>query len=148
MDPFKPEWVVAILASVQIRDDLMTAQRKEVKATIAEYADCFALSVSKVTVAEDAVHQLNILDGTKFDLKKRYKWLSPLQKQYLNKKVNKLKATGIVKEISPTNVQYAAPVVLTKKAHSGVGLQLEELFHRLNNQLTAAGEPPLENLPP
>jgi transposase InsO family protein len=146
-NPFKPERVAAVLASVRIGDDLTADQRTEVESTIATYADCFALAVSEVTVAEDAVHRLNIPSGTKFDLKRGYRRLSPPQKQYLNKKVDELKAAGIIEEISPTDVRYAAPVVLAKKAHSGMGLPLEELLHRLNDQLVAAGEPPLENLP-
>jgi hypothetical protein len=48
----------------------------------------------------------------------------------------------------PTDVWYAAPVVLTKKAYAGGGLQLKKLLHKLNDQLVAAGEPPIENLPP
>jgi hypothetical protein len=46
------------------------------------------------------------------------------------------------------NVQFAAPVVLAKKAHSSVGLPREEILHRMNDQLVAAGEPPLDDLPP
>jgi hypothetical protein len=147
-DPFKPERVAAVLASVQIGNDLTAAQKAEVESMIATYADCFALSVSEVTVAENVVHRLNLPEGIKFDLRKGYRQLSPPQKQYLNKKVDELKAAGIIEEISPTDVRYAAPVVLTKKAHAGVGLQLDELLHKLNDQLVAAGEPPIENLPP
>jgi hypothetical protein len=77
-DPFKPEWVAVILASVKIGDDLTAWQRSKVELVISKYADCFTLSVSEVTVVEDAVHQLNIPEGTKFNLKKGYRQLSPL----------------------------------------------------------------------
>jgi hypothetical protein len=103
-NPFKPEQVAAVLASIRIGNDLTAAQRNKVEAMLARYADCFTLSVSEVIVAENAIHRLNIPEGTKFDLKKGYRRLSPPQKLYLNKKVDELRKAGIVEEISPTDV--------------------------------------------
>jgi hypothetical protein len=39
-------------------------------------------------------------------------------------------------------------VTIPQKAHTNEGLTLNELLHRLDEQCTAAGKPPAENLPP
>ena len=59
-DPYNPARIDAILAEVTIGQDLTPAQRKLVRQTVAEHAECFALSMSEVTPVEGAAHRLDI----------------------------------------------------------------------------------------
>jgi hypothetical protein len=67
--PFKVERVNAVLAELTIGDDLTKEQRVSIDNLLREFADCFALSMSKVTVVEGATHKLNIPEGTTFKKK-------------------------------------------------------------------------------
>jgi len=58
-----------------------------VKVLISEFADVFALSVSKVKQVEGTVHQLNIEPDAKFSTKVHQKPLTPPQQQYLHEKL-------------------------------------------------------------
>ena len=58
-----------ILELVQIGDDVSEVQRDKVKQLIAEFADCFALSLSEVNLIPGAVHKLDIPEGSTFRMK-------------------------------------------------------------------------------
>ena len=49
-DPFKVERVDAVLAELTIGDDLTEEQCVSIVNLLREFADCFALSMSEVTV--------------------------------------------------------------------------------------------------
>jgi hypothetical protein len=55
-DPFKVERVNAVLAELTIGDDLTQEQHVSIKNTLCEFADCFVLSMSEVTVVAGATH--------------------------------------------------------------------------------------------
>lgn len=74
---FKPKRVQEILKQVKIWPGLSQEQRQKVEMLIAEYADCFVLSVSEVRAVPDTVHCLNIPENAKFPLKVRQKTLTP-----------------------------------------------------------------------
>ena len=57
---FNPRRVAEILKLVTGDPDLTAKQTEKAKALIAEFADCFALSVSKVTAISGATHKLHI----------------------------------------------------------------------------------------
>jgi len=65
-DPFQQKRVVAILEDVTIGPDLSTEQHAKVQALLAEFADCFALSLREVLPVKGAEHHLNIPEGSKF----------------------------------------------------------------------------------
>jgi len=65
-DPFKPAQVEEIWCLVKIGDDLTNHERSQVQSLVTEFVDVFALSVSKVTQVEGAVHRLNIDPNAKF----------------------------------------------------------------------------------
>ncbi|OBZ75456.1 hypothetical protein A0H81_04920 [Grifola frondosa] len=131
-DPFNAKRVEAILKAVLIGTDLSNEQCKEVRNTIQEYADCFALSVSEVTLVLGAIHKLNIPEGATFS----------------RKKIDELLATGVIEACNPSQVKCITPIMLVKKVHEGEGLALEELQHRVNDQCILAGYEQIFDLPP
>ncbi|OBZ74276.1 hypothetical protein A0H81_05598 [Grifola frondosa] len=131
-DPFNAKHVEAILKAVLIGTDLSDEQCKEVRNTIQEYADCFALSVSEVTLVPGTIHKLNVTEGATFS----------------RKKIHKLLAAGVIEACNPSQVKCIAPITLAKKVHEGEGLALEELQHQVNDQCILAGYEPIFNLPP
>jgi len=79
MNTFKPECVQAVLDAVTLGPDLTDEQRAKASTLIADFADCFALSVSEVTQVPGAVHRLNIPENTKFSTKIQQRPLTPPQ---------------------------------------------------------------------
>ena len=65
-DPFNEARVRAILDVVQLGDDLTLDERSQVRALIAEYADCFALSVTEVLPVPGAIHTLHVPENATF----------------------------------------------------------------------------------
>ena len=65
-DPHQLEQVAEILKQVTISKDLLEEQHTEVTSLFGEFAECFALSMSKVMPVPGAHHQINILRDHKF----------------------------------------------------------------------------------
>jgi hypothetical protein len=59
--PHNPARVEAILDEITIGQDLTLSQREAVRQLIAEFAECFALSMSEVTTVEGASLRLDII---------------------------------------------------------------------------------------
>ena len=140
-DPFKPARIQAILDVVQLGDDLTENERSQVRALIAEYADCFALSVTEVLPVPGAIHTLHIPENTTFSKKIHQRPLTPPQREYVYKKIDELLAAGAIEPCDPSHVKCVAPITLAHKAHEGEGLSLEELQQRVNEQCEQAGLP-------
>ncbi|TFY76260.1 hypothetical protein EWM64_g7752 [Hericium alpestre] len=147
MDPHNTDHVSEMLRRIQIRSDLTEDEHIQVVALLTEFADCFALSVSEVKPADDAMHKLNIPDGTTFSMKPHQHLLTLPQRQYLNKKVDEMLAAGIIEAVHPSLVKAVSPTTLEQKAHKGGGLTLDELQLRINEECTEAGLPPMFDLP-
>lgn len=146
-DPFAEERVAEVLRLVQIGDDLSVEERTEVRALVAEFADCFALSVSEVFPVEGAVHKLNIPQGSKFSTKVRQRPLTPPQKKYLHGKIEEMLEAGIIEPCGPEDVRCVSPTTLAQKAHGGEGLSMVELQHKVNDECVKAGLEPRFDLP-
>jgi hypothetical protein len=140
-DPHNPERVKAILAEVTIGDDLTPAQREQVQKVIADFAECFALSMSEVTPVEGASHRLDIPRDTQFRTKVHQRPQSPPQKEFFNEVIDKMLAAGIIRPIAHQDVKCCGATTLAKKAHEGSGLTLNTLRHRVNDECTTAGFP-------
>jgi len=147
-EPNKPQHVQKILKLITIRDDLTASERDAVKTLIIEFADCFALSVSEVKAVKNGEHKLDIKPGTTFSTKVANRPFSPLQKAYFNKVLDELLLVGVIHPIAAVDVKCCSSVTITKKAHSGGGLTMNELIHHLEDQCIAAGRKPADNLPP
>ncbi|TFY75748.1 hypothetical protein EWM64_g8265 [Hericium alpestre] len=147
-DPFLPERVARILEEVTIGASLSDVEREQINALLAEFADCFALSVGKVRHADKAVHQLNIPADTKFNVKPRQRPLTPPQCQYLNAKIDKMLEAGIIVQVHPSQVKAVSPTTLAQKAHEGASLTLQELQHRVNDECECTGMASAFELPP
>jgi len=145
---FKHERVQKIIELVTIGDDLTELEREAVQALISEFADCFALSVSEVKAVKNGEHKLDIIPGVKFSTKIINRPFSPPQREYFNKVLDELLEAGVIRPIAAEDVKCCSPVSIAQKAHAHEGLTLNELIHRLEEQCTAAGRPPSENLPP
>jgi len=148
-EPFKPERVKVIIKEVTIGNDLEQHEVELLKQLLAEFADCFALSMSEVTVVEGASHRLDIPRDKKFRTKINQRPQSPPQKVFFNGVIEKMLEADIIEPIAYQDVKCCGATTLAKKAHEGGGLTLEELQHRVNDQCIAAGFPSaFENLPP
>ena len=147
--PHNPARVEAILAEITLGQDLTLSQREAVRQLIAEFAECFALSMSEVTTVEGASLRLDIPRDKKFRTKISQRPQSPPQKEFFNEVINKMLAADIIRPIAHQDVKCCAATTLAKKAHEGDGLTLDTLKHRLNDECTAAGYPSaFENMPP
>jgi hypothetical protein len=101
MDPFKPEWVACIMMEVTISEDLTEEQHASVEAIVREFADCFALSMKEVNVIPGMGHKLNILEGTKLQIKVPPHSYNPVQHAYLESKIDKMLEGGVICKIHP-----------------------------------------------
>lgn len=146
--PHKAERVEKILELVTIGPDLDSDQREQVTALVAEFADCFALSVSEIKAVPGAVHKLDIKPGSVFPTKIGNRTFSPPAQAYLNKTLDSLEAAGIIRPIPADEVKCCSPVVLAQKAHSQAGLTITELQHRVNDECIRVGLPPAHDMPP
>lgn len=146
-DPFKAEHIQAILNSMQIGNDLGQEERKHVQQLIREYADCFVLSIKEVTPVPGAVHTLNVPPDATFSKRVHQKPLTPPQRAYVHKKIDKLIEAGAIEPCSPSKVKCIAPITLAHKAHKGTGLSMEELQRRVNEECKAANLPNPFNVP-
>ena len=146
--PWKKERVDEILKQVKIGPDLSTKEREQVRNLLSEWADVFALSVSEVKQVKDAVHRLDIAPGTTFSTKVNQKPLTPPQRKYVHESVDTMLKADIIEQCSPDQVKCVSPTTLAQKTHTGCGLELEELQHRVNDECILHGYKPLFNLPP
>jgi hypothetical protein len=147
-EPFKAEHVKRIISEITVGPDITLEQHSQVEALISEFADCFALTMTKVNTVPGAIHKLNIPSDAKFRTKLTQHSLNPAQKKYLHTKVDNMVAAGIIAPIHPRDVRAVAPVVFSKKTHEGQGLPLDELKHRINDRCVKLGLPSAKELPP
>ncbi|KAF8873067.1 hypothetical protein BD779DRAFT_1679411 [Infundibulicybe gibba] len=75
--PFKAERVTQILKEINIGNDISEEERNQVRALMAEFADCFALSLSEVNSVPGAVHKLNVPAEAQFALRVGQRSLNP-----------------------------------------------------------------------
>ncbi|KAG6912643.1 hypothetical protein DXG01_013126, partial [Tephrocybe rancida] len=150
-DPFKSERVDAVLKEITIGTDLTPEQQTALTDLLREHADCFALSMSEVTVVEGAEHKLYIpnRETATFRTKVNQRPLSGPQKEYFNGVLNNMLDAGIIAPISYKDVKCCGATTLAKKAHEGGGLTIEELQYRVNDECVTAGFPnAFPGLPP
>ena len=86
----------AILAKITLGPDLTAAQCELIHHLISEYAECFALLMSKVTAVEGATLHLNIPRDKQFWTKINQRPQSPPQKEFFNGVINKMLAADII----------------------------------------------------
>ena len=148
-DPRNPARVEAILSEITIGQDLTPTQRESVRETIAEFAQCFALSMSEVTPVEGAAHRLDIPRDKQFRTKIGQRPQSPPQKEFFNGVIDKMLEAGIIRPINHQDVKCCGATTLAKKAHEGGGLTLDTLKHHVNDECVTAGFPSaFQDLPP
>lgn len=147
-EPRKKERVDEILKQVTIGPDLTDVEREKVREFLTDWADIFALSVNEVKQVKGATHHLNIPPETMFSTKVNQKPLTPPQRKYLHESIDTMLKAGIIEQCLPDQVKCASPTTLAQKTHTGSGLNLEELQHRVNDECVASGYEPKFNLPP
>lgn len=64
MNPWNPKQVARILKEVTFGKDIKEGERNMAQAVVAEFADCFALSIKEVNTVPGAVHKLKIPEGS------------------------------------------------------------------------------------
>jgi hypothetical protein len=148
-DPFNAVQVDAVLSELTIGNNIIEEQCISIDNLLQEFADCFALSMSEVTVVAGAMHKLNIPEGTTFKKKVNQHPLSMPQKEYFNGVLDKMLEAGIIVPINHSEVKCCGATTLAKKAHEGTGLNIEELQHQVKNECITAGIPlAFKDLPP
>ena len=147
-EPFLPACVVKILELVEIGKDVTDTQCQEVKCLIAEYTDCFALSLSEVNLVPGVVHKLDIPESATFRMKIPQCSFNPDQRTFMAAKVQEMLKGGIIRPMHPGEVCCVAPSVLAQKAHENTGLSLDELKHKVNDECINYGLPAAFDLPP
>lgn len=146
--PFAPERVDAVLKEISVGHDLSAEQQQEVNRLLAEYADCFALSMSEVMPVPGAAHRLDIPEGTKFRTKMGARPLNQPQREYLNSVIDTMLEADVIESIDFQDVKCCGMTTLAQKAHDGGGLTIEELQHRVNDECIKHGIPEEFDLPP
>jgi hypothetical protein len=136
---FNQRRVNALLKAIAIGDNLSKDQKAKVHSLIATHADCFALSVKEVILAENTTLDLNIPEGMQLPVKTCQRTFTPPQRQYLHRKILEMLEAGIIKHADLSKVRCVSPTTLGQKQHEGTGLTLEELQRRVNKECEAAG---------
>jgi hypothetical protein len=140
--------VAKIVELVTIGDDLTEEEHTTVVVLIEEFTDCFALSVSEVKTVKGSEHKLDIKPGSKFATKITNRPFTPPQQKYLNKVLDELLDTGVIRSIAAEDVKCCSQITLAQKAHTNNRLTITELKHRVNDQCVEAGLPTAHDLPP
>ena len=147
--PFNPERIARIQELITVGDDLDSEQRETIRNFIAEYADCFALSVREVLPITFKEHHLRIPHNAKFSTHAPHQRpLTPPQREYFYKTLDELLEAGIIRRIAPEDVKACSPTTLAQKAHSGGGMSITDILHKLNDECIANGRQPAHDLPP
>jgi hypothetical protein len=145
--PFNHKRVAEILKLVAVGPDLTTEQHAKVTALISKFADCFALSVSKVTAIPSATHKIHIPPNIEFPKKVPHQRpLTEPQRKYLSKTIDELLAADIIEPIRPKDVKCVSPLTLAQKPHEAAGLLLDELRYKVNMECLAHGLPSVGNI--
>ena len=147
-NPWKPERMARILKEVSIGWDIDDAEWNTVQDMIAEFADCFALSMKEVNAILGAIHKLNILEGITFRTKIPPRSYNPDQEAFMEAKIYEMPEAGIISSIHPRDIHFVAQMVLAQKAHEGDGLMIKELKHQVNDQFMEQGLPSEFEMPP
>jgi len=147
-EPFQPTCVAKILDLVQIGDDITTGQHEEIRQLVVEFADCFVLSLSEVNLILDTVHKLNIPADAMFCTKLPQRSFNTDQWAFMEAKVDEMLKAGIISSIHPGDVKCSAPLVLAQKALKNMGLSLNELKHKVNDECVKHDLPAAFDLPP
>jgi hypothetical protein len=147
-DPYKPEHVDEILRLVTIGNDLSEDQNIKVCELISLFADVFALSVHKVCLVKDVVHQLNIHSDAVFLTKVHQRPLTLPQQQYLHTNIDMILKASVIKACKPEEIKCVSSTTLAQKAHQGKGLLLTELQHQINDECITHRFEPKFDLPP
>ncbi|KAJ7449773.1 hypothetical protein B0H11DRAFT_2247135 [Mycena galericulata] len=140
-DPFNPARVSKIMELVKIGDDISAEEHTLVEATIREYADVYALSISEVKQIPGAVHRLNVPEDAKLNTKIQQRRLTPPQTAYFSKALDAMIEAGVVAPIAAADVKCVSPITLAAKAHQSGGLTIEELHSKINEECARAHEP-------
>ena len=138
-DPHNPARVAAILAEITIGLDLTAEQLQLVRKMISNRAECFALSMSEVTLVEGAAHRLDIPRDKQFRTKVNQRPQTPPQREFFNGVIDKMLAAGIIRPINHQDVKCCGATTLAKKAHEGDGLSLDILKYKVNSECVTAG---------
>ena len=139
--------IAEILKHVSIGSDLSDEQHRKVQDLIAEFADCFTLSVREVLPILGAEHHIHIPPNMTFPKKiPHQRQLTEAQRAYLSDAIDELLAADIIEPIRPEDVKCASPITLAQKVHSNPGLSSGELKHRVNEQCITHGLPPVHNI--
>jgi hypothetical protein len=147
-DPFNPKRVDTVLDAVTISPDLTHEQRGTVSVFVAEFADCYALSMKEVVPIPGAEHTMNIPADATFNTKIHQRPTTPAQKQWYHSVIDEMLAAGIIKGMDPKDVKCVSPTTLAQKVHqNGKTRTILELQHQINDQCIAAGLPPSFDLP-
>ena len=146
--PWKPERVERILKEVTFGWDITEPERNTAKAIIAEFADCFVLSIKEVNAIPGAMHKLNIPEGTTFKTKILPRLYNLDQRAFMEMKIDEMLEAGVICRIHPRDVRFVAQMVLAQKTHEGEGLTLDELKYRVNSQCVEHGLPSEFEMPP
>ncbi|KAJ7132744.1 hypothetical protein C8R43DRAFT_830494, partial [Mycena crocata] len=102
---------------VQLGPDLTNAQRAEVQAFLASYADIFALALREVCPVKGAVYAPKIPKDHKFSMKVHQRPVTLLQGEYLYQQVEVMEKAGIICPIHPRDVKCVSPIKLAQKKH-------------------------------
>ncbi|KAJ7248275.1 hypothetical protein B0H12DRAFT_1020262, partial [Mycena haematopus] len=95
-DPYNPKRVAAVLDATTIGPDLTGEQHEVVREFIAEFADCYALSMKEVVPIPGAEHTMNIPADTTFNTKIHQRPTTPAQKHWYNGVIDEMLAAGII----------------------------------------------------
>jgi hypothetical protein len=141
-DPHNPCRVVEILKNMSIGTDLSNEQLDQVQNLLAEFADCFALSVREVVPIPGAEHHIHIQPDVTFPKKiPHQRQLTGAQHAYMSNAIDKLVKADIIESICTEDVECVLPITLVQKVHVKEGLTLNELRHRVNQECIDNGFP-------
>ncbi|KAG6913829.1 hypothetical protein DXG01_004054 [Tephrocybe rancida] len=141
-DPFNKARVEDILQKVEIGLDLLDEQWTRVQDLICEYADVFALSLSKVLPFDWYKHKLNIDPEVKFPTCISQRPITEAQKTWFNEILDDMEKSHIVQKVPSSFIKALSSTNLAPKEAGKTGLTRVEILCNVNTECVCNGLPP------
>ncbi|QRV96864.1 Retrovirus-related Pol polyprotein from transposon [Ceratobasidium sp. AG-Ba] len=138
-DPFKPSRLAEILRKVKIGEGISGEQRKKVESLLSEFADVFALSLSKVLLVSITEMKLEIPAGTTFPKRVSQRKLSEPQRQALYAMLDKLEDAKIVERVTQDQVAAVSPINMVPKLGGAKRPDIRTLQRMANSECRKYG---------
>ena len=138
---FNEARVQEILKAVKINPDLSDEQRQQVRSLIWEYADVFALSLSKVLYVDWYKLKLNFDPNQTFLTQINQRPVTEGQKEWFNNILDDMEKSYVIQKVPGDFIKNLSSTNLVPKESGKTGLTRTEVLRQVNCECTKNGLP-------